>query len=150
MKDWAEVRTGQKSLTEFFTNRGPVTRLRHQLGFSIGPTAAEYENDFERLAAAGYADQLLEYVNALAQRYEPKPFPGKLTVFKSDSEPTGWFLSPKLAWAGLAHDGVDVITIHGDHRTIFDDPGAGEMAAHIAAVLNDVSPDCADPETSVS
>jgi thioesterase domain-containing protein/acyl carrier protein len=81
---------------------------------------------------------LAEHLTQLAELHELKPFPGKVTVFRGSLVPTGLFLDAALGWSDFAREGVDVVTISGDHVSIFKDPGAARMAAHIAGVLNDV------------
>ena len=91
-------------------------------------------------AAQAYDDWLLDYTNRMLKAYQPKPIDGRLTVFRSASEPAGLFLDPKLGWGGMAADGVDLIVVPGDHFTVFKEPGASIMAKAIeAAIQSDVN-----------
>ena len=53
-------------------------------------------------AAQVYDHWLLDYTTAMLKAYEPKPISGRLTIFRSTSEPAGRFLDPKLGWGGMA------------------------------------------------
>jgi thioesterase domain-containing protein len=70
----------------------------------------------------------------MLKAYEPKPIRGRVTIFRSTSEPTGRFLDPKLGWGGMAED-VDLTLIPGDHFTVFSEPGVSIMAKCIEAAI---------------
>jgi glycosyltransferase involved in cell wall biosynthesis len=55
--------------------------------------------------------------------------------FVSQYRPTGWLADSSLGWGRLATEGVEVVTFEGEHRALFDEPGAGPAAASIAAGL---------------
>jgi thioesterase domain-containing protein/acyl carrier protein len=124
--DWAKVRSGQKSFWRFVANRTTVTRLygRGKIAKAVAEPAYA--------AAQDHDDWLLEYTTAMLKRYDPKPISGRLTVFRSASEPVGRFLDPKLGWGGMVED-VDLIRVPGDHYTVFCEPGASIMAKRIEA-----------------
>ena len=56
-------------------------------------------------------------------------------IFVSQFRPTGWLADSSLGWGRLATEGAEVVTYEGDHWSIFDEPGAGQAAAIIAAAL---------------
>ena len=119
--DWAMVRSGQKSFWDFIADRQTV-----QLFFGGGQIATAYAEP-AYAAAQVYDRWLLDYTTEMLKAYEPKPISGRLTIFRSTSEPTGRFLDPKLGWGGMAND-VDLILIPGDHYTVFSEPGVSLMA----------------------
>jgi thioesterase domain-containing protein len=127
LADWATVRSGQKSLWAFIADRSTVRR------FFRREQVAEAGAEPAYATARAYDHWLLNYTTAMLDAYEPKPIRGRLTIFRSASEPAGRFLDPKLGWGEMAEDGVDVIVVPGDHYSVFKDPGASIMAKYIAA-----------------
>ena len=137
--DWAMVRSGQKSFWDFIADRQTV-----QLFFGGGQIAAAYAEP-AYAAAQVYDRWLLDYTTEMLKTYEPKRISGRLTIFRSTSEPTGRFLDPKLGWGGMASD-VDLILIPGDHYTVFSEPGVSLMAKCIRTALrSDLGDAVCDP-----
>jgi len=58
-------------------------------------------------------------------------YEGRLTLFRSTLEPTGWFFDPLAGWGQFARRGVALNIVTGDHHTMFQDPGATEMAQNM-------------------
>jgi amino acid adenylation domain-containing protein len=134
MLDWTKVRSGRKSLWDFLADRAIVRRF-----FRRGQTANTISEP-AYAAAQGYDDWLLDYTNQMRKAYQPKPIDGRLTVFRSASEPTGPFLDSKLGWGGMAADGVNLVVVPGDHFTVFKEPGASVLANAIeASIRSDVN-----------
>ena len=63
----------------------------------------------------------------LVNKYELKPYPGHVTLFRSSetevSNPNG----PEIGWASFAQGGLDVVMIHGTHN-IVKEPYVTELA----------------------
>ena len=128
---WNELRTlgsVRESVGLFLSNKG--FRRKSDLDF---------EDKMEELYAQRVAeernDRILSFVSNAARRHEPKPFDGAIMVFKSGFEPSAWFVDKTLGWGRFARGGVDVVKVSGDHRTMFDEPGASQMATYIATAL---------------
>ena len=130
--DWAAVRSGQKSFLDFVRER-PTVQL-----FYRRDQIAKVFVEPAHAAAQVYDRWLLDYTTEMLKAYDPKPIGGRLTVFRSTSEPTGRFLDAKLGWGTMASD-VDLILIPGDHFTVFSEPGVSIMARRIeTAVRSDL------------
>jgi glycosyltransferase involved in cell wall biosynthesis len=76
-----------------------------------------------------------EYLWRLQGAYKPKAFHGRAHIFVCEDRPTGWLADSSLGWSRLATEGVEVAAFKGEHWSIFDEPGAGQAAAIIAAGL---------------
>lgn len=57
-----------------------------------------------------------------AVNYKPKPFPGRLSVFRVEERITADKFDRYLGWGGLADDGIDVYDVPGDHVTACEEP----------------------------
>ena len=122
------MRSGQKSFWDFMADRPTVQLFYRRRRIAKLSAEPAYE------AAQAYDHWLLDYTTEMLKAYEPRPISGRLTIFRSTSEPTGRFLDPKLGWGGMAED-VDLILIPGDHFTIFSEPGVSLMAKRIETAL---------------
>lgn len=120
-----------KTLREFLVNRRIYKRLAQLL--RRGPAAAvPIDDPLARALPAGYDLWLLDYLMKLSESYEPKPYDGHITLFRSRREPTGLWFDPLAGWGRLARRGVSLHLIDGDHFSMFREPGASQMAARIA------------------
>jgi non-ribosomal peptide synthetase component F/thioesterase domain-containing protein/acyl carrier protein len=133
MADWHRVRSGEKSLGAFWSQRKIVNRVRRLFSRSKATTGAEVSNDFANLET--YDAWLLEYLQKVTAYYSPQPYTGKVTLLRSRLEPAGWFFPADAGWAAVAPAGVEVLFVDGNHYTMFQGAGAKQMAAHVANVL---------------
>lgn len=56
-----------------------------------------------------------------AREYRPRPFPGEITLIRSDAFPE-FDVLPSLGWDGLASDGLLITRVRGDHLDILKAP----------------------------
>ncbi|HWM65642.1 MAG TPA: condensation domain-containing protein [Steroidobacteraceae bacterium] len=135
LADWRRFTSGQQTFAEFINQRVLVQKIRKLFGKAEqAPTvhsdsAADPEN---------YDKWLLEYLQATTGRYEPGAYSGRITLFRSTQEPTGLLFDPLAGWAEFAQ-GVDLELVEGNHFTIFQDPGATQMAARMGAMIEKAS-----------
>ncbi len=83
--------------------------------------------------------------NAVAfERYRPRPFGGRLTLFATES----WYTfeaatTSKSGWADLAGGGVAIERVPGSHETMFQQPHVAELANRLRKLI-DASPAAED------
>jgi thioesterase domain-containing protein len=126
------VNSGEQSLASFLKQRTTVMRLRNLLTPGATPAVETSSQDSAALSREDYDQWLLRYLQRLTAKYEPKVYPGKITLLRSVDEPTGWLFDPNAGWAKYARDGVELRVVTGDHFTMFQEPGAIELAQFIA------------------
>ena len=135
LQDWERARRGGSGLRGFLGRRVVVQKLLRRLGRLPAPTE-------EAAAVPGavgderYDQWLLHYLQAAAERYEPRLYSGPLVLFRSAAEPSGGGLDWRMGWGAFARYGVDVVEVDGDHFSMFRDPGVGRMAQCIATMLD--------------
>jgi thioesterase domain-containing protein len=66
-----------------------------------------------------------------AKRYTPRPYPGRVVLFRADSRRLEALADPTLGWDALAIGGVTVHVVPGDHYTMLRSPGVGVLAGLI-------------------
>jgi hypothetical protein len=103
--------------------RGPAT----------GRTDAE-----EILGHQGLPDSFREGMALRYQalrEYQPKPYPGRVTLFRARVRPLLRLHGRDLGWARLAGGGLDVIDIPGNHQTLLTAPHVTRVAQALLARL---------------
>ena len=133
--DWQRVISREQNLAAFLGQRTLSKRLLRWLGRSQDDAPARVGFDTREASAENYDRWLLGHLEEAAQGYEPKSYPGKITLLCSAREPRGLFLDPQMGWGAFALGGVDVAVIEGDHFTIFKGRGLEQMAARIAEAI---------------
>ncbi len=134
--DWQRVMSREQNLATFLAQRTMSKRLLRWFGRSRDEAPARVGFETRELSAENYDQWLLGYLEEAAQGYEPKLYPGKITLLCSTREPRGLFLDHRMGWGAFALGGVDVAVIDGDHFTMFKGQGLEQMATHISAVID--------------
>lgn len=137
LQDWRKYMSGQHTSAEFFARRMIVQKLK-RLWARWARTAPGVEGgEPAQLTREDYDRWLLNYLQALTAKYEPGLYLGRLTLFRSEGEPTGWFFDPSAGWGACAVEGVELFKVPGDHFTMFQGDGAVQMAARITALTEE-------------
>jgi non-ribosomal peptide synthetase component F/thioesterase domain-containing protein len=133
LADLRRVLSSEKSVRAFITQRTLFKKLESLFSRlrGKGPTTIRVEQP----TAETYDQWLLAYLQRVTARYAPKPYRGNVTLLRSRLEPSGWFFKEDAGWGAFIPAGVDVRFVDGNHFTMFQEPGSGQMAAHVAAVL---------------
>jgi thioesterase domain-containing protein len=80
---------------------------------------------------------MLEKLHDAFRRYAPRPYAGRVAVFKPRTMPLGFHrLRHDLGWSDLATGGVDVATVPGSHGTMLKEPLVRHLAAALGAALD--------------
>ncbi|MGA8763862.1 MAG: amino acid adenylation domain-containing protein [Candidatus Sulfotelmatobacter sp.] len=74
-------------------------------------------------------------VHPAFSRYEPQPYPGKITLLQSSEWPKSPYFDFKVGWDGLAGS-IDFHRVPGDHAYMFDDPNVNAVAALLQSHLD--------------
>ena len=104
--------------------------------------------DLERLP-----DQYRSLVetNYLAwQSYVPRPYPGRVTLFRARTRPILHSLRPDLGWGEIAQGGVEIHVVNGEHWRIMLDPLVQELADQIRKCLEEADQSSLAPRRSPS
>jgi non-ribosomal peptide synthetase component F/thioesterase domain-containing protein len=129
--DWQLMRSGGQSFAEFLDNRNGVKALRAAWNRFRKTPVDNTAPSIEERSQEDYDQWLLHYLQSITAKYEPGRFPGKVTLFRSEQEPTGWLFDPLAGWGPYAAGGVELVMVAGNHFTMFHDPGARQMAEQI-------------------
>jgi aspartate racemase len=72
--------------------------------------------------------------NAL-DRYVPKAYPGRITLFRATKQPAAFNPDRELGWSRFAEGGVEVYDVPGHHGAIVYEPRIGILARQLAECL---------------
>jgi thioesterase domain-containing protein len=67
--------------------------------------------------------------------YKVRPFPGKVTLFRAELDPSEEPLPRDLDWGKYALKGVEIKQLPGDHGRILFQPGLSALAQHLKELL---------------
>jgi len=70
--------------------------------------------------------------------YQPKPYPGRVLLFRHGGRPANAAEDQLLGWKGLLTGSVEVCEVFGNHRGIFREPNVRVMADKLSESLLDV------------
>jgi len=77
----------------------------------------------------------IEYVSVFAsQNYQPRPYDGRVLLFRRRDRPTGQYRDPEYGWGGLATQ-LEIYEVPGNHIDMFLDPNVHLMADKLRACL---------------
>lgn len=93
-----------------------------------------------RAEAVAQVEQAFADVNHRARAaYDPHPFAGRLTLFRSTERPS-WpgvrFDDPTLGWKSLAQGGIDTLDVPGAHLDLFEKPTVRVLAKKLDGALS--------------
>lgn len=87
-------------------------------------------------------DNLKLFLHAGAM-YKPRPYPGRILLFKAEEQKAQFGPDRELGWGKLALGGVHVIDVPGDHMSLLEKPRVEVLATHLRECMDAV-------QTSVS
>ena len=61
-------------------------------------------------------------ISLVIDRYVPKPYIGRVVLFRTAQFQTGRFRDPELGWGKLVRGGLEVYELPGDHMGVFEEP----------------------------
>lgn len=68
-------------------------------------------------------------------KYHPKPFAGRVHLFRSPGHPLLCSFAPDYGWSELARDGVEICTVPGVHEKILEEPCVATLAERLNEAL---------------
>jgi non-ribosomal peptide synthetase component F/thioesterase domain-containing protein len=95
--------------------------------------------------AAEAARERVIMFTAIGRRYTPKPYAGRIHLFRAEGRTREFGADPNLGWDEVARDGVEVHSVPGKHVTILNKPHVDTLAKLLDQCLVGVAP--SSPET---
>jgi thioesterase domain-containing protein len=109
-----------------------LARLRRKLHASSAPGKAPRLSDLlDDDDLALIPEQHKRFIEAHYQAilaYRPRPYPGKVTLFRARAQALSRIAAPDKGWGQVALGGVAVREFSGSHHTLLDEPFVGQLA----------------------
>ena len=80
------------------------------------------EDIFEWDQLSPHHQALMELHYQALNKYDPKPYPGRMTLFRARTRPPFHSLEPDLGWGDLARGGIDIRDVPGNHLSVLYEP----------------------------
>jgi aspartate racemase len=77
--------------------------------------------------------QVRRGLRVAAKSYVPRPYAGRITLFRADQKSLRDELDPKAGWGTLAVGGLEMQHVPGDHNSIFAEPQVENLAKQLKA-----------------
>jgi FkbH-like protein len=77
--------------------------------------------------------------------YVPKPYAGRVTLFRATQQPRGIYPDPTLGWSSVAQD-MKIYDVAGHHGSMVREPRARGLAEQLSQVLREAQ-DLCEPES---
>jgi amino acid adenylation domain-containing protein len=112
-------------------------RIRGKLGARL----LRWNERFHAVTTREQKDQLLDLHIRMAHvraslDYKPRPYPGKITLFRTLNQPIDYEADPDLGWSTVAQGGVEVHDVPDHHTSIFwDDKNLPYLARRVAECI---------------
>jgi thioesterase domain-containing protein len=72
----------------------------------------------------------------MGSAYKPKPYEGRVVLFRATHAPKeGSYGPPDLGWGTLTAGGLDIIMIPGDHHSMLQEPNIAVLAEEMSRWL---------------
>ena len=105
---------------------------------SGGRTSLELDDMFDVSSMSLQQRERMRTVFAALRDYVPRPYAGKVTLFRAKTRPLLSDYSDDLGWGRFVST-VDVRPIDGNHDTILHPPCVGELTQHLTELLSQIT-----------
>jgi amino acid adenylation domain-containing protein len=138
VRSWMQV--VRQAVRRGITTNRIVEFLAARAGGKLGDRLTEWNETWNRMKlgwatkrGGNHAAELVDlHVQAVHQRaffaYRPRPYGGKVTLFRTLDEDSAYEVIEDLGWGQVAQGGVEVLYIPGTHLTIFSEENVTTLA----------------------
>lgn len=123
-------------LRDALSSEERITSLRELIKGKFAHKRSQFLRAFGRHATSQVGATLEEVNTAAAANYNPKVYPGSLTIFRSTTRRVEEGSDEFLGWGGLAKSGVEVHHIASTHFNILQEPSVMELSRKLKECLD--------------
>ncbi|MGB6841047.1 MAG: alpha/beta fold hydrolase, partial [Candidatus Sulfotelmatobacter sp.] len=73
------------------------------------------------------------------KEYKPRPYPGRVILFRTSHKPLGQTIDPRAGWSTYASNGLEIYEIKGNHENILLEPQVRFVAGQLRTCLEEES-----------
>ncbi len=140
---WSRLKLHTRTILTLSPSKS-VVFLGERLGFLrtvVAQLTASISHSYDHSQNFGADDQMSvvdQLIHRASLRYRANPTLTTTLLFRSAEQPSGRFLAKDMGWGKLLGRNPKISTLIGDHRQIFNDPGAALLSSEIASTLSRV------------
>jgi hypothetical protein len=121
-------------LSRGITPEGVFEYFAHRIRGKFGAQFLRWNERFHSLTTRKDPAELRDLRIRIAHRhaslaYRPRPYPGKITLFRTLERPIDFEAQPDLGWSTVAQGGVEIYDVPGSHTTLFWDDNVVQILA---------------------
>ena len=120
--EWSEFYGGVRDLISW-------QKRKQQSGSSRGEAAPTAPSDSQDI----YDN--IAMLATIGDAFEPKPYPGRIHLIRAKTQAAELENDMTFGWQNIARDGVEVITLPGDHYTLLEKPNVTKVAEAVESWL---------------
>ena len=122
---------GLRKVLKMLTSRLPSIPEGWMRSFSRNTSRNAKRETVEHLQPANHQYRITE-------DYVPKPYEGRVLLFRSELHQTGRFRDPTMGWGELVRGGLKLRELPGDHQAMFNGPVVHLMSDSLAEQLDEL------------
>lgn len=84
--------------------------------------------------------QVEDQIAKAGEKYQPKAYAGKVTLFRASNQPVGFQEDPTLGWGPFVSGELEINDVPGHHGSIVNEPYVGVLAAKLRASIERAMP----------
>jgi amino acid adenylation domain-containing protein len=128
----------------FLVARGPKEKARYvaakaaRVGHNVAKRVAAFRKRLRPKRETALARTLARVERSAlkaGKTYVPKPYSGKLTLFRASRQPEWFHPDPALGWGRLAAGGLEIHEVPGHHGALAHEPRVAILAEKLEACL---------------
>jgi thioesterase domain-containing protein len=140
--DWLNLLAGLPPWLDDALRLGPekiAARLRRKLRVALkrgqAPRLSDFLDDSLSHVPAHHLAFMQQHYEAILA-YQPRPYAGRVTLFRARSQALSQLAAPDKGWSALALGGVDIREFAGSHHTLLREPFVTGLAKQLQAELS--------------
>jgi len=120
--EWKEIYAGIRSLIDWQKRKLSAT------------SAGNGQRAAETLCARDIYDDIA-VLTVIANKFEPKPYSGRIHLIRAETQKVEFQNDVTMGWQNIARDGVEVLTLPGDHFSLLEKPDVARVADTVDGLL---------------
>jgi FkbH-like protein len=121
--EWKEIYAGIQSLIDWEKRKRNASSPQSEQ--SQAGTSGAPRNIYDDIAV----------ITTIANVFEPKTYPGRVHLIRAETQKAEFENDMTMGWQNIAQDGVEVLTLPGDHFSLLEKPDVARVADTVGSLL---------------
>jgi FkbH-like protein len=120
--EWKEIYAGFQSLIDWQKRKWNANSSRGEKPLAETFCARDIYDD-------------IAVLTVIANKFEPKPYSGRIHLIRAETQKVEFQKDMTMGWQNIARDGVEVLTLPGDHFSLLEKPDVARVADTVDGLL---------------